>query len=508
MNTLSFDDIDRIYRNCANFSLKYINVESSELARFVQDLSEFERDLKDLQGEDYWQTYLRKLKRSRFELCAAPLSKLQKQQMMEETLNWLRSHLKNCAELYPSVANNAHALVNRLATIINSEENPLLNAIRNGVDSNRTKPTALVVKASRLLQPTSSLIKAYPFMSEVEVLLPSELHRKPYYERLLVVGPTRWYPSELFSSPKAEEIIVLKYDWIVDNWSLQESFISPVVNRTHKAKPSLPKPLSDKAWIDAAALLPTANLVELTARMNREERYAPYNYDDVEARAILLPSEQVVFLEADGTTLVIDLDDQEDQVKRVAVNDLNLGMYLLLRTAGGGDYIVSLADHFLGNNAIRFRTCQRNWKDLLSHNVENGGMDRVISTLTRLGATHANEANLRNWMSRRTITAESSDDFKAIMRLIGLENEFSKYWETMLSIRTAHRQAGSEIRRRLLEVVKSADLEVLMQQGVMEFTLADVETGSLTAFQIEEIGTTTVTLPYSQVGYPFQMENE
>jgi len=110
-------------------------------------------------------------------------------------------------------------------------------------------------------------------------------------------------------------------------------------------------------------------------------------------------------------------------------------------------------------------------------------------------------------MSSRGIKTEHYEDFRAIMRLIGLEKESLNLWHIMQEIRKAHTRAGFKIRDMLLEQVNSADLDELRRHGIMEFELADQSAGKLSAFCVKEIARETTEVIHWRIGIPFRIEN-
>ena len=91
-------------------------------------------------------------------------------------------------------------------------------------------------------------------------------------------------------------------------------------------------------------------------------------------------------------------------------------MFLLLKTSGGGDYIVPLANRILGSEADKLRASQKGWKDRLRKLKNNNGTDWVINELRSLGCSIASPTNLRNWMSYRGIKTSQFSHFQAIMK--------------------------------------------------------------------------------------------
>src|SRR5207244_1874048 len=120
--------------------------------------------------------------------------------------------------------------------------------------------------------------------------------------------------------------------------------------------------------------------------------------ETVTARPILLEGDHVVFLETedDATALVLDLDEHdEDRLQRLPVDDIAEGMYVLLRAAGGGDYVVPVADALLGAKRAELRRMQQEWKDRLRNLARESSLLDVSVRLLDQGSQKANENNVR-----------------------------------------------------------------------------------------------------------------
>jgi hypothetical protein len=218
-----------------------------------------------------------------------------------------------------------------------------------------------------------------------------------------------------------------------------------------------------------------------------------------------LEGDQVVFLEAEqgATALVLDLEEAEDhRLARVATSDLTAGMYVLLRAAGGGDYIIPVADAQLGAQAEQLRAMQREWKARLREVVRRSSLFEVSVRLLDLRSRRADETNLRRWIWERSIRPNDRADFDAIMALIGLEAHSEQYWRAMERIDRAHLKAGQVIRRELLTQVRQADLSRLEASGSMEFEIPGVVAGSLVACRVLMVSDNIVNVPSWQLGRP------
>ena len=166
----------------------------------------------------------------------------------------------------------------------------------------------------------------------------------------------------------------------------------------------------------------------------------------VKVRTLFLEQDLAVFVSAaeGASELTVDLREEAEQlVHRVPTANLEPGMAVLVRTEGGGDYIVAAADEIMAKEAEEFRRRQRHWKRLLSDLVEKLGTPEVVDRLKAAGSKIANHQNLRNWMSLRSIRTLNKEDFDAIFRVIGLAEDADQYWSMMAVIDQAHGRAGS-----------------------------------------------------------------
>ena len=229
----------------------------------------------------------------------------------------------------------------------------------------------------------------------------------------------------------------------------------------------------------------------------------------VSARLFQLEGEIVVPLDAAesarATVLMLN-HEEDDPVQRVPVSSIEAGMFLLVRTGGRGEYIVSVADRVLGAHAVRARKVQRDWKDRLRRKVRQNGLHQVVQQLKDLGSKRANDVNVRNWMSYRSIKTQDPEDFRAIMRLTGLAAKSDDFWNTMELIDGAHRSAGHLIRRQLLEEVRKTNLQDLEKLGEMDFELPRAEGVHLTAIRIQGAHSQTVDVDVAKLGHPVEMD--
>jgi hypothetical protein len=208
--------------------------------------------------------------------------------------------------------------------------------------------------------------------------------------------------------------------------------------------------------------------------------------------------------EDDASVLVINLADTNLPVTKMKVAEIEPGIFILIRTTGGGDFIIPVADQIMGALSDEARKCQREWKSLLRDRIVENGYDSAIKQLKTYGSPRANYMNVRNWMFDRSIKTEFREDFHAIMKLIGWEDESESIWNMMSMIDRAHRHAGRRIRRMLIDKVKNSDLRALKKSGKIDFELEQESNISITAFQVREISPDVIKLPNWQIGNPIK----
>lgn len=472
--------------------------------------------LGELNEDQYWITFLRQVRRYRFEICATPFSPDQQGKYTQELVTALRNHLRHCSEIYNArLAHLAHAILDQAEGFAQANGNPLLNAVAliSMFDDSSTTRRALLVKESRLVPFAESALASQVTTRHIEVITPSQLATGRCFTHMIVVGPSVWYSDAVFSAPRANRLDILRFRWIKDSWRPKNAFLGAIpasAQQTVHDTVAPHEPVDDDAvWLEPEELLPSANLAEALAAFDHTSGVSIGDDDEdmVDARGYYLAGGMAVFLEAEEKTSVLTIDPNEDdrrRVKRLPAGEIEPGVYILLRTAGGGDYVIPIADRLMGNAAKHARERQRYWKDRLRAVVSREGLLETSVLLLDYGSQVANEQNVRNWMSYRSIRTQDKRDFIAIMRAAGLDAETELLWQEMSRIHTAHMRAGAEIRRLLLKQASRTDFTELEHSGRMEFALPGNDTGSLTAFRIERISNETTLVADRHLGRPFE----
>jgi len=517
---IEFPTATRIYRCCGSPRLGRQRVKHSAFKLYCLELKKFVHDLGEESSEEFWKLPLRLFNKYRYRMCAAPIPFDHAiGRPKNSLLQTVGSDLARCKFLYPSFADSAESLLHRFNEMSQSSDNPLLDRIAEICVESSGKNIAILIRDSYLVPHIESIIASSSTQSGIEVLVPESLKGRKCYGKIVAVGPASWYPEYVFTAPRAPDISIVQFSWIRDGWKHEPVFVGsersnigismPDVDQTEAEDNTRSLGLEDVLNVDE--LIPRTDWRGISKKIaGRSEQIE--EIDEIEAKLYALEEGFYAFLEAapDARILAIDLegDDEESggfaSVKRIPALDIDVGIFVLLRTSGGGDYIVSVADKKMGEKAGPWREMQKHWKNRLREAVRSKGIIEVCIELLILDCEKANEANVRRWMSEKSIKTQSYQDFAAIMNLVDLGSEASKYWEIASAIDSAHRSAGFHIRNLLLKQVLSSDLEELAKVGVMQFELSEADGGTLTALRVKDISPETFKIPSYRIGRPFK----
>jgi hypothetical protein len=509
MTVDTFDRLAAVYECSENTRYMVVPVAFNGLKAYGVLVKQLLTLLGEAQEDEYWDPLVRQLRYFSFDICSTPLPEEYLQERVANLLNGLATVQKTVRHIHPEAAPVISAVTEQLRKLATHRLDTLLTATAEAVAGNKQANTALLVKQARLLPIVEKVVRDTRALKHCLVTALPDLRTATCFDRLLVFGLPYWYPDYVFSAPRATEVAVIKFNWLRGVWKYQPAF--PAQAKFAKAprpRPQMTDVASGSTDLDLEDIMPSLDLASIAAKARKEvEKTGSEEY--VDARTYGLEDDWYVFLEADDSArqLIIDMDGSaEKRVRRVAHRELEVGMFLLLRKSGGGDYLVPVANQVLGNKSTYVRERQRNWKNLLRKVVRQRGMRWTVVELERLGCSIANGTNVRRWMWERSIGTHSYSDFVAIMRLIGLEARASEYWNAMRDIRRAHYQAGFVVSSALMQQAGKSDLRELSRKGMMEFELPDQDAGSLVAFRIKSISREPTRAIPSWIGVPMDPE--
>lgn len=535
MNNVGIHSANLIYGYAAAPRIQRHVVSHDLFMRFSRSLRLLEHQLGEGINEEYWDRILSWLKRYRFNMTASPLPFNWRDPGTRLTATQIEESVTRCRYLHPEIAGHLEHVFALWKQLNSCTDKPYFKVMEQLWPNTGFGDVLFLVRDSRLVMPVAELISkrwGNPAANS-NVLSVSQLDRSRIADSVVLFGPMRWFPEHLFTAPRAYRTHLINYRWVVDQIDFEPAFVSntsvsyQVIYEESKALSALdpeadhrPTPL-EVVSLTPDELVPSINWQLIAQRLpaddSDEETYREY----VEAYLLILAGEGAVFVDASdsATTLIIDLEDEYEEYEDDASSDdghlgrlkssqLVPGQFMLLRTEGSGDFIIPIANRLLGSDlAAKARASQIRWKTELRKRVYRKGLFESSIELLDLGSIKANETNLRNWMSAKSIRPHDVADFKAIMRFVGLENEFSEVDALSKQILSAHRRAGQSIRRQLLAQVQKSDLGKLRTDGQMEFVLPDADGGSLTALRIEGISPRKFEVPTSRLDTLMDVED-
>jgi len=511
---------DCIYRSIAEARITQHPVDEDPVRHFAHLLREFEREAGPAASHDAWRVVLARLRRYRFNLAAAPVPSNHPDIQPGGMLTLLDRMVQICGASYPVLESRATSLLEVVTKLCEEPHNPLGNALASYVKEQHDMAPVLLLKERRHVSIAEKILRGTLWAEgiadvEVTALVPGDFG-DACYRRLYVIGAARWFPRHVFQAPRAGEVHVFSFRWLRDAIPAEGVFPATLSRRggvpTIRTTGGNPTREIETAVIEAEEIEPVHDWGHILRSGFQRSKDSEIDQSEeiVVARTYLLEDGYAVFLDAesDRTVLTLNIRDHEHPVpKRIKIRDLGPGSFVLLRTEGSGDYIIPVADTLLGEHAERVREMQREWKHCLKQEIKKrGDYGAVAAKLRSLGGHRANEVNLRNWVSERSIRTEAREDFDAIMQLTGLEERADKFWKAMAMIDSAHRRAGRHIRRQLLQKVVNVSTDELERAGVMHFELDSADGGRLTAFRVLEAAPETAEVPYHLLNAPFPWE--
>jgi hypothetical protein len=494
--------IDEVYKCAAANVIVRTRITHDLFRMFSMGMKRLLHGLGEATEDELWKPVINPLRRYGFALCAAPLP-FNETTIQPPAIDRLHSKCDALAMLYPAQAAQLAAVIELLKPLQVSRENPYQRWLTQVAVQNPTIG-AVLIRDSRLVAATERELYKQTSTRRLQVVTPAQLTKDRCFDVLFVIGAERWFPPFVFDAPRSNRTEVAHYQWIKDGRQPPRAFISAAPNAAES-----PAPADDtEDTYDADDLLPVIDWRGIGQKIAASDIQGAT--ESVEARLVLLEGDSAVFLESsDGASiLTIDLeaDESTQRIARIQVSEVRPGTFLLLRTTGGGDYVVAEADrYFLKDRAAELRARQHEWKALLRQEVQKDGLLGVSLKLIDLGSASAEEINVRNYISPRSIRTRVPEDFRAVMRLVGLGEKSESYWEMMGEIDHAHRLAGHRIRRQLLRRLAELDLTELERVGRLDITLPDVDAGGLTAFRVLDVSPDQQLVSIGRLGHPFEL---
>ncbi|MDT3779659.1 hypothetical protein PJI16_19025 [Nitrospira sp. MA-1] len=519
MKPVSIGNATSVYETASKCEITRHWVDHAGLADVSRSRRSLVQSLDSEAEEEFWQSVLGPVSRLAFALCSTPLPF--DRAAVAACIDWDKLHrqVRLCQQLYPDSHAALASLVQKLQSLSAETGSPFTVPLE--LLHGKSGGLSVVLRNPGMNQAVAAYFADSAALRNATVVSARQLREAHLCDVLVAIGPCGWFPDYVFSAPRAAQIHVVSFRWIRDPWKPGPVFLNGTGSSADKSRKhyvgALPQ-LRGQA-VPPTQTLPDLQPVDLLPPLpplgqagSHIPGWQPSAGDEtLPARLCHLSGGRAVFVSADegSSSLVIDLTETGDSVvRRVPADELELELYLLLRTSGGGDFIAPLADRILGPLAAERRAQQAGWKDrLVAAAQERFGplsrhelAARVAGNLRSQNLSEARPANVHYWMSAKCIHPRKEEDFTTILAFAGMSDRTQDLWEAMGEIDRAHRRAGQAIRQMLLQKIATSSLEPLERDGEMVFDLDEQDGGTLSAFQITGISEEEYEIPADRIG--------
>ncbi len=480
--TASMSYTAALYRVASELAFERTCVDDTELRGFSLGLRNFISRLGDDREDSFWRPVVARLRRVRWEFATVPLPLSHPDFGLSESAEYISKKLRGCEQVFPEHAESARKLTAQLAALAERDSDRLGEAARVLCDG--PGQSAIVLRDGRHM---SAVERHLAGRSHVDVVAASELGGSARtFDRAVIVGPSSWFPRQVFAAPKAREMNVLQFDWLRDP-AVELAIFTSSAEGNVASIPGLPAysgTQSHGGSMESQELVPVADWAAITSATGAA---TSDRRDSVEAYLFVLASDQAIYLEADegSRAYVVEITEGKE-LHQVPTRSIQTGSYLVTRVGGEGDYVPAIADALLGDKASRLRGEQHRWTEKLQKLIEAVGLSTVVRRLAAAGSGRANAANVRRWASDNSIRTGSFDDFLGIMRVTGLEAEAETLWRDMDVIDQAHLRAGQRVRALLNREIRQGDTHELERRGWQDYDVEEIEgEGALRVARVE-----------------------
>lgn len=515
-------EVDKVYSYAAAAqSVLEETVPHPQLKQICERYLRLRKELGPDNTEIFWKSSLATLYGYIKTHLAAPLP-FNRQQSLK-LVDEFKNLTSNAHLTVPSYANQIDDLKNILIHLKYQDSNPLYEKFEEVAKRENFEAKVGLVVPSSNLQESREFFNNQPFFRHQQYgkftfVHPKDLREISFYETIIVFGWTTFWRRQglqyIFDAPRANRLFLISYDWIPNDLERIVSFVVPQGN-TYGAQFTTMK-TSTSPVQDFNELLPTFSLDELRDRIAKDNDGEVFDDDDLAmVNLVELADSKAVFINRYSLSnpakttkhLTISLSGSEKHLRDQLLDEIEPGDFLVLRTEGGGvDYIVPIADSIMASDAAKCRETQKMWKRILREEVNTKGINQVVNELQDIECNSANSTNVKNWINPRSIMLQSESDFRILMSFLNLGGSIDDILLSSRLINKAHITAGRYIRNTLLSQIKNISMEELSYSTVKEFTLDEYGAGSMTAFQILNVGTKETELHVSKIGKIFTMD--
>ena len=332
----------------------------------------------------------------------------------------------------------------------------------------------------------------------VEIVQSSQLKRIDVIDKLILVGPPKFFDDSIWSAPCAKSIQAVQYPQGEALPKTDGLFGSDAALFERKIIENGVSSFTRKIEL----FNETDELMDSVTRFVRGHSVNQGSGETIDAILIALAGNHGVWTELDESNYLLCVETDRfghGQIIKKQIMEVSPGDFLLLREGESDpDYIREVANSKFG--AKKYRKNQTEWKIALNNAVVTaGGLSAANLILSTYGAK---VFNLKYWIGKG-IGPGSVRDFEAVCRFSNLSIDVTSRYQEIEKIRSAHQKAGAFIRNELQKNLLASGIDELMEIGYQSYEVEDL--GKIAAFEVKYKDDQISKVLVSHLDRPFKM---
>lgn len=374
----------------------------------------------------------------------------------------LQNLLLRVKSLYQKLNKDEHIILkeiyNQLLELFEIETHPFLNYISKIAHENEN---ILFVHYNENYSKTvrSELKSLY---SHKSIHKGEKYKYEVFYDKIIFFGKPEWY-RDMISFPPCEKVFCILFDWDFSNFKFKKIFTDiPSLSGNIPRIQDTSDKLAHSEVIDKNKF---SNIIDETidrelikSKLYQSDIYLEGDKKISSVLLTLLEDEFAVLIpntkNYELSVLKKETYQDDYNIHQLSPKELRNGMWYIERGFSSDDIKKKLSKKHFGEEYTRSVNHQIRWKELLSAKINRTSLNYVVKEIESYGAVSATDYNVRNWASNDVIRPSSDQDFKAILKLVNMLDEFEKIATSAEIIKKCHKKVGFQITELLINEIK------------------------------------------------------